>query len=96
MAPDKTDSLATATRPFVITFSGIDGAGKTTQIEHLSSCLQKQGLRVLRLSFWDDVAVWSKLRAGVGQRSPTPGTPIPTPERFTRPQEIINTFGSGI
>ena len=56
-----------ATRPFLITFSGIDGAGKTTQIEHLSACLQRRGLRVLRLSFWDDVAVWSKMRAGVGQ-----------------------------
>ena len=58
-----------AARPFVITFSGIDGAGKTTQIEYLSSCLQKLGLRVARLSFWDHVAVWSKMRAGVGDRS---------------------------
>lgn len=57
------------TRPFVITFSGIDGAGKTTQIEHLSSSLQKQGFSVLRLTFWDHVAVWSTMRAGVGHRS---------------------------
>jgi thymidylate kinase len=57
------------TRPFLISFSGIDGAGKTTQIEHVSSCLQKQGLRVLRLTFWDHVAVWSNMRAGVGQRT---------------------------
>jgi thymidylate kinase len=55
-------------RPFLISFSGIDGAGKTTQIEQLSSCLQAVGLRVVQLSFWDDVAVWSNLRAGVGQR----------------------------
>jgi thymidylate kinase len=69
MAPYNTDSQAIATRPFLITFSGIDGAGKTTQIEHLSSCLQKQGLRVMRLSFWDDVAVWSRMRAGIGHRA---------------------------
>jgi thymidylate kinase len=56
-------------RPFLITFSGIDGAGKTTQIEYLSSWLQKQGLRVSLLSFWDNVAVWSKMRAGIGYRS---------------------------
>jgi thymidylate kinase len=58
-----------AIRPFIITFSGIDGAGKTTQIESLSSCLHQQGLRVVRLSFWDHVAVWPNLRAGVGHRS---------------------------
>jgi thymidylate kinase len=69
MAPSKGDAQSVAARPFLISFSGIDGAGKTTQIEHLSSCLQKQGLRVLRLSFWDDVAAWSKMRAGVGYRA---------------------------
>jgi thymidylate kinase len=58
-----------APRPFLISFSGIDGAGKTTQIEYLSAYLQKQGLRVVRLSFWDHVAVWSKMRAGVGDRT---------------------------
>jgi thymidylate kinase len=73
MSPDQADAQPTATRPFVITFSGIDGAGKTTQIEHLSSSLQKQGLRVLRLSFWDDVAVWSKARAGAGHGSEESG-----------------------
>jgi len=69
MSRDQADAQPTATRPFVITFSGIDGAGKTTQIDRLSSSLQKQGLRVLRLSFWDDVAVWSKVRAGAGHGS---------------------------
>jgi thymidylate kinase len=69
MISNKASAQAIAARPFVITFSGIDGAGKTTQIEYLSSYLQKQGLRVARLSFWDHVAVWSKMRAGVGDRS---------------------------
>ncbi len=69
MTPDKTDAPPAAAPPFVITFSGIDGAGKTTQIGHLSSCLQNQGLRVLRLSFWDDVAVCSRLRAEAGDRA---------------------------
>jgi thymidylate kinase len=56
-------------RPFVISFSGIDGAGKTTQIGLLSSYLEQQGLRVLRLTFWDHVAVWPKMRGGVGLRA---------------------------
>jgi thymidylate kinase len=69
MTPDNDDAYAIATRPFLITFSGIDGAGKTTQIEHLSSYLDNQGLRVLRLSFWDHVAVWSNFRASVGHQA---------------------------
>ena len=35
MTPDQASTLLLAPRPFLITFSGIDGAGKTTQIEHL-------------------------------------------------------------
>jgi thymidylate kinase len=49
----------------IITFSGIDGAGKTTQIVALSTFLSQQGHRVLHVTFWDDVAVLSKMRAGV-------------------------------
>jgi len=55
--------------PFLITFSGIDGAGKTTQIDGVFSSLQQRGLRVVKLSFWDDVAVWSKMRTEVGYRA---------------------------
>ena len=69
MDPDKGYAPTTDSRPFLISFSGIDGAGKSTQIEYLSAFLKEQGLRVLRLSFWDDVAVWSKMRAGVGGRA---------------------------
>jgi thymidylate kinase len=56
-------------RPFLITFSGIDGAGKTTQIERLTAYLEEQGLDVLKLIFWDDVAIWPNMRAGVGGRA---------------------------
>ncbi len=69
MVSDKADVTTTVPRPFLISFSGIDGAGKTTQIEYCSVFLKEQGLRVLQLSFWDDVAVWSKMRTGIGGRA---------------------------
>jgi GTPase SAR1 family protein len=49
----------------IVTFSGIDGAGKTTQINRISSHLVDQGYSVSRVSFWDDVAFMSKVRASV-------------------------------
>jgi thymidylate kinase len=86
MSPDPADAPSTATGPFVITFSGIDGAGKTTQIECLSSSLQRQGFRVLRFSFWDDVAVWSRVRAGAGHRSEQTGHGDPVGDRPFAPK----------
>ena len=53
-------------RTLVISFSGIDGAGKSTQIEHLLSCLREQGLRVRVFRFWDDVASLTHIREGAG------------------------------
>jgi thymidylate kinase len=51
--------------PRIVTFSGIDGAGKTTQIECIAAYLIRRGYRVARVSFWDDIAFMSNLRAGV-------------------------------
>ena len=47
-------------------FSGVDGAGKSTQIENLVSCLTAQGLRVRVYRFWDDVARLTRIREGTG------------------------------
>ncbi len=52
-------------RPYVVTFSGIDGAGKTTQIEALLAWLRDTGLKVRLLRFWDDITVAGGLRAGM-------------------------------
>lgn len=51
-------------RPFLISFSGLDGAGKTTQIENLRALLESRGLRTELLAFWDDVVVFSRYREG--------------------------------
>ena len=46
----------------LISFSGIDGAGKSTQIEILVDRLKQAGFRVSLLAFWDDVAMLTRIR----------------------------------
>jgi len=46
----------------IVSFSGIDGAGKSTQISALEAWLGHIGLRVQLLTFWDDVAVFPRFR----------------------------------
>lgn len=52
----------------IATFSGIDGAGKSTQINSLSARLRADGMRVLLFKFWDDVAMLTGLRSKAGHR----------------------------
>lgn len=66
MALHEAQSDSSCQRPLVISFSGIDGAGKTTQIELLTSALRELGLRVVLIRFWDDVAVLRRLREKTG------------------------------
>jgi thymidylate kinase len=54
--------------PLLISFSGMDGSGKSTQIESLCARLKQSGCCVMRLAFWDDVVGLSKLRAGFSHR----------------------------
>jgi thymidylate kinase len=51
-----------------VSFSGIDGAGKSTQIDELNACLSKEGLRVRIYRFWDDIARLTHIREGAGHR----------------------------
>jgi thymidylate kinase len=57
-----TSIRSVAQRPLLITFSGIDGAGKSTQITNLEARLSESGLRFMRFEFWDDVAVLKRFR----------------------------------
>ncbi len=52
--------------PLLVSFSGIDGAGKTTQIESLMDSLRDAGLRVRLIAFWDDIATFRRFREGLG------------------------------
>lgn len=49
-----------------VSFSGVDGAGKSTQIKALRTWLEEQGLRVNVISFWDNVAALKGIREGAG------------------------------
>jgi thymidylate kinase len=52
--------------PLLVSFSGIDGAGKSTQIENLIIAFKEAGLRVRLVAFWDDIAVMRRLRETLG------------------------------
>jgi thymidylate kinase len=92
-------------RPYLITFSGIDGSGKTTQIEAVLLHLRATGLRVRLLRFWDDIAVLGNLRGaashtlfksekGVG----TPKAPVRRRDKNVRswPMTVARLFLYGL
>jgi thymidylate kinase len=54
-------------RPRLVSFSGIDGSGKSTQIEALRVRLNEIGQCVLLVTFWNDVARLTQIREVSGQ-----------------------------
>lgn len=54
--------------PLLISFSGMDGSGKTTQIAGLLEALEAAGLTTAPLAFWDNVVVAAKYREGFVHR----------------------------
>jgi thymidylate kinase len=68
MSGFKTTMPQHCARPLLITFSGMDGSGKSTQIESLCARLNQSGYSVMRLAFWDHVVGLSKLRAAFSHK----------------------------
>jgi thymidylate kinase len=66
--------------PTLVSFSGIDGAGKSTQIDALSAYLQKMGMRVSIIRFWDDIARLKHIRESAGHALFKGDKGIGTPE----------------
>ena len=78
-------------RSYLVTFSGIDGSGKTTQIDVLLTWLCDVGFRVRLVRFWDDIAALGRFREsmshtlfkserGVG----SPGQPVQRRDKNVR------------
>jgi thymidylate kinase len=65
----------------LISFSGIDGAGKSTQIQKFREYLSASGTEVTELTFWDNVAVIPRVRAGFSRRVLQSDGNVGTPER---------------
>lgn len=65
----------------LVTFSGIDGSGKSTQIEKLRNYLISENIPVRQLAFWDDAAVFRKARSGFSRHVLQSDGSVGTPER---------------
>lgn len=67
-------------RAIVISFSGIDGAGKSTQIAELIAYLEARSLNCKILTFWDDIVPLSSVREQASRKvfkgDPGVGSPI--------------------
>ena len=48
----------------IISFSGLDGSGKSTQIENLCALITRLGYKANLCAFWDNVVVLSRYREG--------------------------------
>ncbi|HZQ19509.1 MAG TPA: thymidylate kinase [Terriglobales bacterium] len=80
----------------LISFSGIDGAGKSTQIDKLREHLTAREIPVEILTFWDNVVVLSSLRSGfsrkVLQSDGQVGTPDKPAARNDKNQQSLPLF----
>ena len=65
----------------IVSFSGIDGAGKSTQIDALQMWLGEIGLSVQTLTFWDDVVLLPKFREFISHAAFKGDQGIGSPER---------------
>src|SRR6202167_5185199 len=82
----------------LVSFSGIDGAGKSTQIEALSSQLNQDGLRVLSTRFWDDIATLTSLRETTGHTifKGDKGVGTPSAPIVRRDKNVRSWFMTGV
>lgn len=87
--------------PLTISFSGIDGAGKSTQIALLQAVLTEAGLRFSNVTFWDDVVALKNLREGAGHKVFKGDQGVGSPERPLQRRDknvrspLLNLFRMG-
>jgi thymidylate kinase len=51
-------------KPALVSFSGLDGSGKSTQIDNLRATLAANGISTALFAFWDDVVLGKPYREG--------------------------------
>lgn len=68
----------------IVSFSGIDGSGKSTQILALQSWLRQSGKQTTLVTFWDDVVVLSRLREFISHKAFKGDQGIGSPEKPLR------------
>jgi thymidylate kinase len=76
-----TPALKATPQSLLISFSGIDGSGKSTQIEKLCAHLTEAGVPVMQMTFWDHVVAFSGLRAGFSHKFLQSETGVGSPEK---------------
>jgi thymidylate kinase len=74
-------SVSTTQRATLVSFSGIDGAGKSTQIDALRTLMSGAGVEVRVIPFWDEVARLKNLRETTGHKVFKGDKGIGSPER---------------
>lgn len=80
-------------RPVTVSFSGIDGAGKSTQIEALRREAEQMGLRVEVIRFWDDIACLTQLRETSGHKIFKGDKGVGSPDRpITRRDKNVRSW----
>jgi thymidylate kinase len=64
----------------IVSFSGIDGSGKTTQIAECESWLRHSGFSTSLLTFWDDVVLFSRWREAASLKAFKGDSGVGSPE----------------
>lgn len=65
----------------IVSFSGIDGAGKSTQISALETWLRETGHTTKLLTFWDDIVVGSRFREAMSHAAFKGDKGVGSPEK---------------
>jgi thymidylate kinase len=82
----------------LVSFSGIDGAGKSTQIESFCSHLRDSGLQYSLFTFWDDVVVLAKWREHASLKAFKGDKGVGSPDRpiTRRDKNVTSWYLTGI
>lgn len=82
----------------MVSFSGIDGAGKSKQIQALQSHLRALGFSSTVYTFWDDIVVLSRMREFLSHTAFQGDKGAGSPERpiSRRDKNVTSWFATGV